>query len=340
MRPTIPPSSPIPTFKSMKLYTNYDGAKHGFGTLSVSDRSSANPDLFASYAALDATGTTMTIMVLNKDPGNTANVTFNLNGFSATTYTAYTLASTNPGSITTSASAAWSATQSFAALQHHAAGGQRNPDLQARLGVVFESGRSDDSGLGHGDSESEDHERHGHRDTELGGLRCLRGRHGVQRFAHADRPTITPTTPATITVNTSSTPGFCHYTVTGSDGDVHPDTGRMDRGRQARRHACLSGRQPIRQRRNGSAAAALTVTLSSIPSGTSRNTGAGILFTTSAGTLSNGDDSGTSVIAHTNASGNASVTLTLPSTQGTVTVTAQDQFALGGASVTFTETAK
>jgi hypothetical protein len=34
------------------------------------------------------------------------------------------------------------------------------------------------------------------------------------------------------------------------------------------------------------------------------------------------------------------VTLKLPMTKGTVTVTAQDQFALGGATVTFTETAK
>jgi hypothetical protein len=33
------------------------------------------------------------------------------------------------------------------------------------------------------------------------------------------------------------------------------------------------------------------------------------------------------------------VTLTLPSSKGTVTVTAQDQFALGGASLSFTETA-
>jgi hypothetical protein len=68
-------------------------------------------------------------------------------------------------------------------------------------------------------------------------------------------------------------------------------------------------------------------------------TGAGILFTTSAGSLSNGTTSGTSVIAQTNSSGIASVTLTLPSSAGTVTVTAHDQFALGGASVTFTETA-
>jgi hypothetical protein len=53
----------------------------------------------------------------------------------------------------------------------------------------------------------------------------------------------------------------------------------------------------------------------------------------------NGTTSGTSVIATTNSSGVASVTLTLPSSKGTVTVTAQDQFALGGATGTFSETA-
>jgi len=43
--------------------------------------------------------------------------------------------------------------------------------------------------------------------------------------------------------------------------------------------------------------------------------------------------------ATTDSSGIASVTLTLPATKRTVMVTAKDQFAFGGASVTFTETA-
>jgi hypothetical protein len=68
--------------------------------------------------------------------------------------------------------------------------------------------------------------------------------------------------------------------------------------------------------------------------------GAGIFFTASAGTLSNGTSSGSKVIAITNASGVVSVTLTLPSSPGTVTVTAQDQFAVGGATSSFTETAQ
>jgi hypothetical protein len=82
----------------------------------------------------------------------------------------------------------------------------------------------------------------------------------------------------------------------------------------------------------------LTVTINPGQSGGTL-TGAGILFTTSAGTLSNGTTSGTSVIATTNASGVASVTLTLPATKGPVSVTGQDMQALGGTTVTFSATA-
>src|SRR5260370_21114573 len=144
-------------------------------------------------------------------------------------------------------------------------------------------------------------------------------------------PTIAATTPATITVNPGSTSNFCHYTVTGSDGTAtQTQGGWIVVGKPAATFAVQSGNN-----QSGSAGTALlrslALTLTSVPSGFA-NTGAGILFTPSAGTLSNGTTSGASVIATTNSSGTASVTLTLPSTKGTVTVTAQDQFALGGAS--------
>jgi hypothetical protein len=151
-------------------------------------------------------------------------------------------------------------------------------------------------------------------------------------------PTIASTTPATITVNPGSTPGFCHYTVTGNDGvSTQTEGGWIVVGSTAATLAVSGGNN-----QSGSAGTALAqplaVTLSSVASGFSA-TGASILFTTSAGTLSNGTASGTSVIVTTNSSGTASVTLMLPSSKGTVTVTAQDQVALGGASVTFTEAA-
>ena len=110
-------SAPVPAnpnYQALKMYTNYDGAHHGFGTVSISDLNTGNPNLFSSYAALNSTGTAMTIMVLNEDPVNTAQVTFNLNGFNPTTYVAYSISSTAAASIAASSSTAWSATQSFA----------------------------------------------------------------------------------------------------------------------------------------------------------------------------------------------------------------------------------
>jgi|ERR1700722_3100357 hypothetical protein len=82
---------------------------------------------------------------------------------------------------------------------------------------------------------------------------------------------------------------------------------------------------------------ALSVTLTAGASG-GTNTGASVLFTTSAGSLSNGTASGTKVLTTTNSSGVASVTLTLPSTAGPVTVTAEGPYGLGHPVVTFSET--
>ena len=147
---------------------------------------------------------------------------------------------------------------------------------------------------------------------------------------------ISASQPGTISVNSGSTPGFCHFTVTGSDGTATQTQGGWIVVGKPAATLTQSGNN-----QSGAAGTALsqplTVILSPGQSGGSAN-GAGILFTTSAGTLSNGTSSESSVIATTNSSGVASVTLTLPSTKGTVTITAQDQFALGGTSVTFTET--
>jgi len=330
-------NQPHPNYQSMKLYTTYDGSKHGFGTLSVLDQSTSSPDLFTSYAALDAAGTTMTIMVLNKDPDNTANVTFNLNGFNASTYAAYTLTSTNPGSIVTSASTAWSATQSFAPYSvtllvvsgnqpsKPASDWYLNPDdlmiPASGAGILHPKIMSGTATVTLTSAVFDAYE---------GATACS----GSLALSNS---TITASQPGTITVNAGSTPGFCHYTVTGSDGTaIQTQGGWIVVGKPSATLAAQSGNN-----QSGSAGAALSqslaVKLTSAPSGFT-TTGAGILFTTSAGTLSNGTTSGTSVIATTNSSGTASVTLTLPSTRGPVTVTGQDQFALGGTTVTFTET--
>lgn len=329
---------PHPNYQGMKLYTNYDGAHHRFGSLSVADRSSANPDLFTSYAALDASGTKMTIMVINKDPNNTADVTFDLKGFNATTYTAYTLVSTNPGWITTSATQPWSKRLSFAPYSitllvvngtqpsRPATEWYLNPDDL----MIPASG----TGILHPEITS------GTAPVTLTSavFDAFEGAPACGGTLALTNSSITTTTPATITVNPGRAMGFCHYTVTGSDGrSTQTEGGWIVVGKPAAAFAVSGGNHQSGDART-SLPQPLTVTLSSIPSGFNAK-GAEVLFTTSAGTLSNGAINGSKVIATTNSSGVASVTLTLPSTSGTVTVTAQDQFALGGSSVTFTETA-
>jgi len=327
-----------PNYQSFKLWTNYDGAKHGFGTLSISDQSGANPDLFASYAALDGTGTTMTIMVLNKDLGNTANVTFSLNGFNASTYSAYAVTSTNPGQIVASASTGWSPTQSFAAnsITLLVVNGTQSATPASEWYLNPDDLMIPASGTGILSPKI----MNGTANVTLSSavFDAFEGAAACNGTLALTNPIITATTPATITASPGSTPGFCHYTVTGSDGTANQTQGGwIVVGKPAATLAATGGNS-----QSGRAGTALSqplaVTLTSIPTGFT-STGASILFTTSAGTLSNGTTTGTSVIATTNSSGVASVTLTLPSTVGTVTVTAQDQFALGGASVTFTETA-
>ncbi len=329
------PTSGTAEYLAWKLFTNYDGAHHMFGTLSVSDTSSVSSNLFTSYAALNASGTTLFIMVINKDPNNNAQTTFNLDGFSATTYTAYTLTSTSSSAIAASGSQTWSGTQTFAPYSitllvvtgaessPPAAEWYLNPDDlmipasgTATLHPAIVSGAANvtlTSAVF---------------DAYEGAPACS----GTLTLTNA---AVTPTEPATITVNAGSTSGFCHYTVTGSDSAATQTEGGW----------MVVGKPPatLTQTGNNQSGApgstlTLSVTLNPGQSGGSA-TGAGILFTTSAGTLSNGTISGSSVIATTNSSGVASVTLTLPATAGNVTVTAQDQFALGGASATFTETA-
>jgi hypothetical protein len=333
------PTSGTPEYPAWKLFTNYDGAHHQFEPLSISATNNGNSALFSSFASLNSAGTVMTVMVLNKDPNNAAQANFNLSGFSASNYVAYTLSSTSSSAISASSSQSWSATQIFApySITLLVINGSEaskpvsewslNPDDlmipasgTATLHPAITSGSATvtlSSAVF---------------DAYEGAAAC----NGTLLIGNA---TITATQPATITVNAGSTSGFCHFTVTGSDGTAtQAQGGWIVVGKPAATLAVQSGNG-----QTGSAGTALSqslaVTLSPGQSGGSSN-GAGILFTTTAGTLSNGTTSGTSVIATTNSSGTASVTLTLPSSKGTVTVTAQDQFALGGASVTFTETAQ
>ena len=333
------PSPTNPNYLSLKLFTSYDGAHHGFGTTSVSATHNANPSLFSTYAALNSAGTALTIMVLNKDPANSAQVQFTTTGFTPTNVTTYTLSQSSPTAIVASSPQSWSATQTFAPYtatllvvsgsmaSTPASEWDLNPDttMVAAGGTVTLAPKIASGSTNVTMSSSVF-------DSFEGASACS----GTLTLTTS---AITPSQPGEIAVAAGNTPGFCHFTVTGNDSSAtQTQGGWIVVGNPAATLAKTLG-----DAQTGSPGSTLpvplTVTLTAGTSGGS-NTGASILFTTSAGSLSNGTTSGSKIIAVTNSSGVASVTLTLPSTAETVTVTAEGPYGLGHPVATFTETSQ
>jgi Glycoside hydrolase family 44 len=325
------PDPANPNYLALKLYTNYDGSHHGFGTTSISDTNDGDPSLFSSYAALDSTGKTLTVMVLNKDPKNAVTAQLTTNGFTPTSVVTYTLAVTAP-TVITKATPAWSSTMTFApytatllvitgtTASSPASEWDLNPDttMVAAGGTVtlqpkITSGTANVS-LGAAQSDT-----------------------GIT--VTVTQGSLTTTQNGTISVVAGNTPGFYHYTVQGTDsGATQSQGGWIVVGNPAATLAKTGG-DGQKGTKGTTLPTPLAVTLTPDPSGGSK-TGASILFTASAGSLSNGTSSGPKVIAVTNSSGVASVTLTLPSTAEAVTVTAEGPYGLGHPVATFTETSQ
>ena len=325
------PDPANPNYQALKLFTNYDGAHHGFATTSVSDTNDGDPNLFSSYAAVNAAGTQMTILALNKDPVNTVSAQFAINGFTPGSFVSYVLASTNPTTITSSPSSSWSSIQTLApytamllvitgtTAATPASAWDLNPDttMVAAGGTVTLSPKITS----------------GTASVSLGAPTADSG-----ITVTVTQGNLTTSQNGTITVVAGNTPGFYHYSVPGTDsGATQTQGGYIVVGKPAATLAKTTG-----DGQTGTHGTALptplTVTLSPGSSGGTK-TGASVLFSTSAGSLSNGTTSGPKLIGVTNSSGVASVTLTLPSTTGTVTVTAEGPYGLGHPVVTpFTET--
>jgi Glycoside hydrolase family 44/Fibronectin type III domain len=326
------PNPSNPNYQALKLYTNYDASHHTFGTVSVSDTNNGDPDLFSSYAALNSGGTQMTLMVLNKDPANAAQVQFALNGFTPTSVTTYTLAQSAPTMITASGSQSWSSSMTFAPYtatllvisgsmaQTPASAWDLNPDTtMVSAGGTVTLQPKITSGTANVTLTSE---------TSDPGIEVA-----------LTQPSVTTSQAGTVTITAGNTPGFYHYAVTGTDsGAAQIEGGWIVVGNPPAGLAKTSG-----DGQTGGVGTtlpqALTITLSPAQSGGTAN-GASIFFTTNAGTLSNGTTAGAKVIAVTNSSGVASVTLTLPATAQAVQVTAQGPYGLGNPVVTFNETAQ
>ncbi len=335
------PAAANPNYQALKLYTNYDRAHHGFGTTSVSATHNGDPNLFSTYAALNASGTALTIMVLNKDPANSAQVTFATNGFVPTNVTSYTLSQTSPTTIAAGTSQAWSATQTFAPYTatllvvggsmatSPAAEWDLNPDtVMVPASGTVTLNPTIASGSGNVTLASAMF------DAYEGATACS----GALNITTA---AITTTTNGAIAVTAGSTPGFCHFTVAATDsaGVTQTQGGWIVVGKPAATLAKTSGDGQIGSK-GSQLPTALTVTLTPGQSGGTA-TGASVLFTASAGSLSDGTNSGGKLIVVTNSSGvTPAVTLMLPPTAGPVTVTAEGPFGLGHPAVIFAETAQ
>jgi len=338
------PDPANPNYWAHKLYTNYDGHYNGFGGVnaaegySVSDTNNGDPNLFSSYAS-ESGLSMLTIIVINKDPQNSVQAQFTLKNFNPTSYQSFTLASPMPTTITPSVTQPWIASQNFPpySVTLLAISGSfpsgfgyswiLNPDaIMVPAGQTF-SFQVTTGGTG--------------ATLSSAAFDAYEGAPACNGDITVTNPVVTSSNPGSFTVNVPS-PGFCHFTVTGPNGSgvIEFHGGWIVVGNPAASLVVTAGNN-----QTGTHGTALPVALSVnlVPGssgGTNPASGASIFFSTTVGTLSNGTISGSKVIATTNSSGTASVTLTLPSAAQTVTVTAEGPFGLGHPTAVFTETAQ
>jgi len=319
----VAPVNTNPNYQALKLYRNYDGQHHTFASTSVAASHDASANLFSTFAAIDPSGATMTIIVLNKAPSAAYSGQFTINGFTPSQVTTYTLSKKKPNQIVASGPKAWSNTMTFAGYS-------------ATLLVV--SGTMSKAPIAEWDLNP---------DTTMlpaGGTVGLAPKLvsgsgtvtlGTPQFdtgitMSITQGTITSGQNATITVTAGSRAGFYHYTVpsTDSSGVQQQQSGWI-----------LVGNPPATFTKTGDGQSGthgtnlnLKVTLNPGSSGGSA-AGATVFFTTDAGTLSNR-------LVTTDANGNAPVILTLPQNTGTVHITAEGPYGLGHPDVVFTETSQ
>jgi hypothetical protein len=278
-------------------------------------------------------------MVINKDPQNSAQVQFTLSNFNPTGVQSFTLASPSPTTITAGYAVPWSSVQYFPPYSvtllfikgspaSSPAYWELNPDtimVPSSGTVTLLTSTTLTANV----------------TLTSAAFDAYEGAPACAGSIALTNPTITPAQPAQLTVNAGNTPGFCHFTVTGTDSSgTQSKGGWIVVGNPAASLTVTSGNNQIGTH-GTTLPVALAVNLAPGSSGGANPaSGASMLFTTNAGTLSNGTTSGSKVIATTNSSGVASVTLTLPPGAQTVTVTAEGPYGLGHPIAKFTETSQ
>ena len=319
----VAPDPANPNYLALKLFRNYDGAHHAFEATSVSATNDADPNLFSSYAAVNAAGTSMTLLVINKNPANAVTAALVLNGFTPSQVTAYTLSSATPTSIVASATQAWNSTVTLpkysvtlfvisgTTANNPATTWDPNPDtvmVPAGGTVALQPMITSASGT-----------------VTLGTPTFDTG----ITFA-VTQGSVSTSTKGAVTVTAGNMPGFYHYVLPGTDnaGVTQNEGGWIVVGKPAASFTKTGDGQA------GTHGTTLNLSVTLVPGASGGTvTGASVLFTTDAGSLS-------SRVVTTNSSGLAAVVLTLPATAGTVHVTAEGPVGLGHPIATFTETSQ
>jgi hypothetical protein len=319
----VAPDPANPNYQALKLFRNYDSQHHGFQTVSVSASHDGDPNLFSSYAAVNPAGTSMTLLLVNKDPVNAVMTALATNGFTPSQVTSYTLSSAAPNTIVASSTHSWTPTVTLpnysatlfvisgTTASNPATEWDPNPDtimVPAGRTVTLQPAITSGSGT-----------------VTLG---LPQSANGIA--FQVTQGNLTVAQNGSITVTAGNTPGFYHFTIPGTDnlGVIQNQSGWIVVGNPPASLAKAGDNQSGAHGTNLN----LSVTLNAGASGGSAQ-GASVLFTTDAGTLS-------SRIVTTNPSGVAAVVLTLPSTTGTVHVTAEGPIGLGHPVVTFAETSQ
>ena len=329
-----------PAYNSLKLYRNYDGGNSTFNPISVSATHNADPGLFSVYAATNAGGNSLMLMVVNKDPLNAAQVQFALNHFAPAQYTAYTLSTSSSNSIVAGSSQAWSSTINFAPYSATllvvagstanvpAAEWDLNPDtIMVPAGGTFTLTPKFISGAG---------------TVTLG---SPSSQFGITVTTSSS--TVNAGQQGGVVVTAGNIPGFYSFSVPATDGS---GVSTVQNGWVLVTKPAATLAKTLGDAQTGTVGTVLPVALKvTLSPGSSGGTagGASVYFTTNAGSLTNvqvGSEkvfTGSKVIAVNDSSGVASVTLTLPGTAQTVHVTAEGPYGLGHPVVTpFAETAQ
>jgi len=318
----VRPDAGSPPYEALKLYRNYDGNHHQFGKVSIAADNDGNPNLFTTYAALDAAGTTLTLVVVNKDPAHDVAAHLNLAGFTPSGLGAYILSRQEPGLLRPSVGLNVDANFNFPAYSATLlvmpgtasapgyevdlnpdtimvpSGGQvvLHPKLTSGSGPVTLTAVQVDTGLN----------------------------------ATISGATLTANQAGAITVDASASgPGFYHLTASLSDtsGTVQKQSGWMVVGQAAAAVATTGDGQAA----PAGTTVSITATLSD--SGGLPLAGATVLFTADSGSL-------TSRLVRTDNNGRATAQVTLPSRSGVAHVTAEGPAPLGRPTATFTLTAQ